>query len=177
VRECVSNASAPATPGTATASDVCSPVQVAGPGAGLFPLGTTTVSYSATDTSNNNASCTSTITVVDTTAPSVSCTPSVNPSGSHVPAASNTNEDGFYKVGSADACTATVITIGGHTLASGETIKITQSPGKSGVKFVNTMGPAQIRHFQVGPGDAVVTATDGSGNSSSVTCRVAPKPK
>jgi len=68
-------------------------------------------------------------------------------------------------------------TVGSFVLANGETIKITQTPGKSGVTFVNTMGPAAIKHFQVGPGDAVLTATDGSGNSSSVTCLVPPPPK
>jgi len=67
--------------------------------------------------------------------------------------------------------------IGSYTLANGETIKITQTPGKSGVTFVNTMGPEQIKHFQVGHADAVITATDGSRNMTSVTCPVPPPPK
>lgn len=58
-----------------------------------------------------------------------------------------------------------------------ETIKLTQTPGRSGVSLVNTMGLEQIRHFQVGPGDAVITATDGAGNRTTVTCLVAPPPK
>ena len=68
-------------------------------------------------------------------------------------------------------------TVGSFVLANGETIKLTQTPGKSGVKFVNTMGPEQIRHFQVGPGEPVITATDGAGNNTSVTCLVPPPPK
>jgi len=40
---------------------------------------------------------------------------------------------------------------------------------------VNTMGKPGIKHFQVGPGDAVIMATDGSGNTASVICPVPPK--
>jgi choice-of-anchor C domain-containing protein len=163
---------------SATATDNCGFASTSCPASGSsFPLGTTPVSCSASDDSNNSSSCSSSVTVVDTTAPTVSCVESVNPSGKNVPKASNTNQDGFYKVSASDICTTPVIKIGGFTLANGETIKITQTPGKSGVSYVNTMGPAAIRHFQVGPGDAVITATDGSGNSSSVTCLVPPPPK
>jgi hypothetical protein len=115
------------------------------------------------------------VTVVDITPPLVSCVESVNPSHKNVPQAKN--EDGFYKVSAGDNCASPVIKIGSFTLASGETIKITQTPGKSGVRLVNTMGKAAIKHFQVGPNDAVITATDGSGNQASVTCLVPPPPK
>lgn len=163
---------------SATATDNCGFASTSCPASGSsFPLGTTPVSCSASDDSNNSSSCSSSVTVQDTTAPTVSCVESVNPSGKNVPKASNTNQDGFYKVSGGDVCSTPVIKIGGFTLANGETIKITQTPGKSGVSFVNTMGPAGIRHFQVGPGDAVITATDGSGNQASVTCLVPPPPK
>jgi hypothetical protein len=56
-------------------------------------------------------------------------------------------------------------------------VKFTQSPGFAGVAFVNTMGPQRIRHFRVGPGDPVLTITDGAGNTSTRTCFVAPVPK
>jgi len=105
------------------------------------------------------------------------CVESVNPSGKNVPKASNQNEDGFYKVGAADICTPSTIMLGSFVLANDETIKITQTPGKSGVTLVNTMGPLQIKHFLVGPGDAVITATDAAGNTASVTCFVPPPPK
>lgn len=137
------------------------------PGSGTFPLGTTAVSCNATDASGNSNSCGTSVTVVDTTKPMVSCVQSVNPSGMNVPKASNTNQDGFYRVSAGDNCGgATTIKIGTNTVANGETIKITQTPGKSGVRLVNTMGPLAIKHCQVGPGDAVITATDGSGNTS-----------
>jgi len=175
--ECTSPAGAPVTPGLATASDICAGVTVVGPAAGTYPIGSILVSYTATDGVGLTSSCSATIQVVDTTKPVVSCVESVNPSGKNVPKASNTNQDGFYKVSGSDICSTPTIKIGSYVLASGETIKITQTPGKSGVSFVNTMGPAAIRHFQVGPGDATITATDGSGNSSSVTCLVPPPPK
>ena len=66
------------TPGAATASStVPGPVTIAGPAAGVYPLGTTTVTYTATDADGNTASCNTTITVVDTTPPTISCPPPV----------------------------------------------------------------------------------------------------
>jgi hypothetical protein len=56
------------TPAAANGADNCS-VDVNGPAAGAFPLGTTSLAYTATDGSGNSASCTSAVTVVDTTAP------------------------------------------------------------------------------------------------------------
>ncbi|RYZ43552.1 MAG: HYR domain-containing protein [Myxococcaceae bacterium] len=53
------------TPGVATASDTCAPPQVTGPVAGTYPVGTTTVTYTAKDAAGNQASCTSTIQVTD----------------------------------------------------------------------------------------------------------------
>jgi hypothetical protein len=58
-------------PAAATAADNCS-VTVNNAGGGSFPLGTTTLSYSATDGAGASASCTSAVTVVDTTAPVIS---------------------------------------------------------------------------------------------------------
>ncbi len=179
VIECTSPGGASATVG-AKATDNCSlagsPICV--PPSGTFPIGSTTVTCSVSDGSGNANQCNSIVAVVDTTAPTLSCVPSVNPSGSHIPAASNTNEDGFYRVVAGDVCSTSLsLTLGGVTLLNGETIKITQTPGRSGVRFVGTMGPAAIKHFLVGPGDAVITSTDGSGNVGSVTCLVPPPPK
>ncbi|NMO22763.1 HYR domain-containing protein [Pyxidicoccus fallax] len=52
------------TPGAATVSDACG-AEVSGPSAGIYPLGTTAVTYTATDAAGNSASCTTAIHVVD----------------------------------------------------------------------------------------------------------------
>jgi HYR domain/Bacterial surface protein, Ig-like domain len=66
-----------ATLGTATASDACQgslPVTRTGvPAGNVFPVGQTTVTYSAADASNNVGSATQTVTVIDNTAPVISC--------------------------------------------------------------------------------------------------------
>src|SRR5207245_4299799 len=71
--EATGNESAFVVPGSATAFDTAGPVTIKSPAAGSYPLGTTTVTYSATDQSGNSSSCSSSITVVDTTPPSITC--------------------------------------------------------------------------------------------------------
>jgi len=39
------------------------------------------------------------------------------------------------------------------------------------VRLLNVVGPNQIKHFKVGKGEAVIVATDGSGNVASAYCR------
>jgi hypothetical protein len=75
VTECTGRNSAWVLPGLATASDSCTQAEVSGPAADFYPLGTSTVSYTARDASGNEASCTSTIQVVDQTPPEVTLTP------------------------------------------------------------------------------------------------------
>jgi hypothetical protein len=58
--------------GTATATDTCDALPLVGnkaPGGLLFPLGTTEVKWTARDASNNEASATQKVTIVDTTPP------------------------------------------------------------------------------------------------------------
>jgi HYR domain/Nidogen-like len=69
--EATGPAGATVNPGAASATDVAGPVVVNNPPVATFPLGTTALTYTATDASGNTASCTSTVTVVDTTAPTL----------------------------------------------------------------------------------------------------------
>jgi hypothetical protein len=55
-------------------------------------------------------------------------------------------------------------------LANGEKIIITEV-GRPGVAFTGTVGPDHIRRFDVFRGQAIVAATDGSGNVSTAYCQ------
>jgi hypothetical protein len=155
---------------------------------GLAGLGTDTIEGCFTDSQSTTACDTATKHWVDTTAPAVRCTPTTNPSGANVPPAGENpkagqNPDGFYVLAATDAVdpnprltladTGSTATFG--PFADGTTIKLTQAPGatpdrKPGAGAIDW----QIRL----KGDAAVTATDASGNTSApVACRVAPAPK
>ncbi|ADO70142.1 immunoglobulin-like domain-containing protein [Stigmatella aurantiaca] len=73
VFECTENGSARVTPPVAQATDRCSAVSVSGPGTALYPLGTTPLTYTAADAAGNTATCSTSIEVRDTLAPSISC--------------------------------------------------------------------------------------------------------
>jgi hypothetical protein len=75
IAECTGARQATVDPGLASASDSCTPPAVTQPGAGTYPLGTTAVNYTASDASANHARCETTVTVRDTTAPSILCPP------------------------------------------------------------------------------------------------------
>ena len=74
-----SSCSANVDPGTATATDNCPGVTVSGsrsdsqPLNDPYPVGTTTITWTATDAAGNDATCTQTVTVNDTTAPDITC--------------------------------------------------------------------------------------------------------
>lgn len=70
--ECTSPGGTPANLGVATADDSCAFTLVDDAPA-LFPLGTTTVTYTATDGSGNVTSATQDVTIEDTTSPVVMC--------------------------------------------------------------------------------------------------------
>src|SRR5205085_7316886 len=59
--------------GAATASDNCPGTTTANNGTGTYPVGVTTVTWTATDASGNTATCAQTVTVLDNQAPSISC--------------------------------------------------------------------------------------------------------
>jgi hypothetical protein len=129
-----------------------------------FLTGPTVVTWTAADISGNQAMATQTVTVIDTVPPELSCVPGTNPAGH------GHGHGGFFQVSAADHCPPPpTIRIGSFVLANGETIKITET-GRPGVRLVNDMGPHGVRHFHVGRGEAIVTATDGSANVTSVSC-------
>src|SRR5207253_4009474 len=61
-------------PGTATASDNCGTVNITrSPSGNTFPVGTNTITWTATDGAGNTATATQTVTVIDNTPPVISC--------------------------------------------------------------------------------------------------------
>jgi hypothetical protein len=162
------------------------------PSGSVFPKGTTTVTCTATDPSGNQASCTFTVTVNDCAPPAVECVPTVNPAGTTVPAAgtnpkSGQNPDGFYQLVASDNCDGTNVAIyvkdsaegpcGGAfsagPYAPGTRVKLTQSPGRAGVK---PMAGVIVAHIQT-VGEPVLVVTDSSGNTTCHKCFVPPPPK
>jgi hypothetical protein len=121
-----------------------------------FPVGPTVVTWTAKDASGNQSTATQTVTVTDAVAPTISCVPAGPPGNT-------------FQVTGIDACGAPTIRLGSFVLANGERIKINET-GKSGVTLIGTVGPDNIRHFHVGKGEAIITATDGSGNAASASC-------
>ena len=74
VAECTGNHAADVDVPSATGGDACSAVDVTGPaGPASYPIGTTTLDFAGTDVTGNTAVCDSTVTVVDTTAPAITC--------------------------------------------------------------------------------------------------------
>lgn len=143
---------------TASATDACSAVSAnCTASTGLFPVGTTNYTCNSIDPSGNSASCGSSVKVVDTTPPTVSCVPGPNPSSKNFP---NANA-GFRTVTGGDSCSATTtLKLGSYVIANGENIKITVSTSASGVSFVGLMNG--VRHFIVGPGMNQIVASDGT---------------
>ena len=184
----------------ATATGVCNPVACTTNASGVVtftysvPIAPASIgvdTITAEVTLNNPTGATDTEQVTkeweDTTPPVVSCRPTTNPSGNNIPPAGNNpksgqNPDEFYVLLAIDdvdpnpditvADTGSSFVAGPY--ASGTKIKLTQAPGANpNVK----PGPGEIDWHITLKGDAVVTATDGSGNSASVQCNVPPPPK
>lgn len=134
---------------------------------------------------------------VDTTPPKVACTETVNPHGKTVPPAGKTtlpgprggqNEDGFYELLARDLIAGLVqifVTDAGGAgpfgpFASGDRVKITEAPGaipsSQPMGSSNGQAGAILTHIILN-GDAIITATDPSGNVARETCLVPPPPK
>lgn len=124
----------------------------------------------------------------DTTPPEAACVPTTNPSGNNVPRAGNNpasgqNPDGFYELTAVDAVDPNPqITIRDSEssavfgpFASGTKIKLTQAPGATPSQ---KPGPGVIDWHITLKGDALMFATDASGNvAGPISCNVPPPPK
>jgi hypothetical protein len=182
--------------GVAVAIDVCyaDPVTVRNDAPGVLAPGPNTITWTATDTHDETAVARQIVTVVDRTPPLLRCEPTDDRRHGHghddgddhdgvddhdaehgqADALRSANEahGGLFRVTSRDACTAQpTIQLGRYVLANGELIQLTpiRQPGVTLVADPRS----RFRHFLVGPGDAVVSSGDSSGNVASVTCPVA----
>ena len=143
--------------GQPTATDDCAGTPVITNNApAYFYVGLTPVTWTARDASGNTTTAGQTVKVTDTVPPTVSCV-ATQPTGNS------------FKVTASDACSSPTIRLGTFVIANGETIMINET-GQPGVRLINVVGAARIRHFQVGKGQAVITATDPSANMSTATC-------
>jgi hypothetical protein len=147
--------------GIAEAVDVCHarPVAISNDAPAAFPIGRSLVRWSANDGVDPPISAQQEVTVgiVDGTPPTVSCT-AVNAAV------------GSFKVVATDDCGGrTTIQLGATSLFSGEVIRIQQT-GKPGVRLIGATGVDKTKLFQAGKGDAVITATDASGNTARAVC-------
>src|SRR6185503_2173417 len=136
--------------GTATASDNCPGVTWARggvPGGNVFPLGNTTVTYTATDKSGNTASDTQVVTVVDNTPPVVTAPAAVT----------------LYTGPGATSCGVTVTNLDG-TFGTGSA-----TDNCAGVGAVTRSGVPSGGVFPVGETTLTYSATDAHGNSASAT--------
>jgi hypothetical protein len=140
--------SANVNPGTATATDNCGATTVIGtrsdgqPLNAPYPKGTTTITWTATDTSGNSSSCTQTVTVNDTENPTISC-----------PANITTNTE-------PGTCSAQV---------NPGTATATDNCGSPTVTGTRSDGQPLNARYPKGTTTITWTATDGSGNHSSCT--------
>ena len=154
-----------------TAEDNCTGytlVRTAGPAPGSsFPLGTTTVTYTATDASNNTSQCNFTVTVVDGTAPIiVGC-----PSNISLPAGVNCNAIASWAAPTvSDNCLGATIArtggpVSGSTFPLGTTTITYTATDAAGLtstcSFTVTVADVTPPTYVTCPGDQTINASPG----------------
>jgi hypothetical protein len=164
--------------GVAVAIDVCyaDPVSVRNDAPGVLAPGPNIITWTATDTHDETAAARQVVTVVDRTPPRLLCRPIHGRlGGAHGGAsAAAATSGGLFRVTSRDACSADPpIQLGRYALTNGEVIRLTPSRQRGVTLVVDPQ--SRIRQFLVGPGDAVVTSSDSSGNVATVACPLAPR--
>jgi hypothetical protein len=155
-------------PGTATATDAVGPVTITSdaPAGNLYPLGITTIEWKATDAYTNSSVAESTVTIVDTTPPTVTASgdlvaEATGPSGAAVSfdaATASDLVDGSLAA-TCDAVSGAVFPLGVTTV----TCSATDLSGNTGsdsftITVQDTTPPSIAAHDNV-----VATATSGSG--------------
>ncbi|MBI3111673.1 MAG: HYR domain-containing protein [Ignavibacteriales bacterium] len=131
--------------GNATAKDNCEVhiTRTGVPAGNLFPVGTTTITYTATDGAGNTASASQTVTVVDNTPPTIAAPANV------------------------------VVATGAGATTCGAEVSDTQlgsaTASDNCTVTVSRLGVPSGNMFIVGTTTVTYTATDGSGNSVSAT--------
>lgn len=181
--EVVTGPSAPVSGSGTTGSSGTAELTWTNPSQDLSGLGTDAVRACFTDSLGNELCADATKDWRDLTAPVASCAASVNPAGNAPKGAQPggvTRSHGFFVLGAEDALDPepeiAVRDLGsGHVFgpfASGTTLKWTQSGSGPAQKAMAGPGSAVLWHL-TGTGDAEVTATDASGNTSApVVCAV-----
>lgn len=118
------------------------------------------------------------VTVNDITPPTASCGPGVNPAGHTPPGYARA---GYYSLVADDNLPGVTVTVTDPVSGTafgpydpGTMIHLTQAPGATPSA---TAGPGQVDWRITLKGDALVTATDAAGNTTSVTCTVPPDHK
>jgi hypothetical protein len=167
VAECTSPSGTSVSLGTPTASDLCDSTLTIGNNApSLFPLGTTTVLWTATDDSSHQSSDAQSVKIQDTTPAVISCNapPTIVPNDAPI----------SFTATAVDVCDAApVATVtgfrcytvngSGKIVDKGESCVVTFSAGS-----IRIVDPGGINNTI----EWTVKATDGSGNTSTKTCSV-----
>jgi hypothetical protein len=153
--------------GDPVVSDICdSNLDVVNDAPALFPLGDTTVTWTATDDGANSDDDTQTVTIVDTTPPVISC----NSPATIIPPDAPIS----FTATAEDICSASVTPV----VLSYDCFKFTKKGkriDKTESCVVSLDGDTGTIENSGGVGTTiewVVEATDGSGNTSSETCSV-----
>src|SRR5581483_12323649 len=121
-----------------------------------------------TDKARNRSTATQTVTVVDTVAPLAACLDTDHDRDRYD---DRDHGDDVFVVTAQDACGEPTIRLGTFVLRNGERIRITET-GQPGIRLVHDDHDRDdIKHFLVGRGQGVITATDGSGNVTKASCR------
>ncbi len=144
--------------GTPTAADICHarPVLIKNNAPAQFAVGRNVVTWTGNDGVDPIVGGSQTVTIVDTTAPTVACTAQANTPGA------------FLVTGSDDCAGGATLRLGSYTINNGEVIFIATS-AETGVRQVRSTDG--FRHFLVGRGQGVIMATDAAGNAARAVCQ------